>query len=101
MKEITKTQVIELMDKINRDGIDNCHYDIVYVMEECEQCEVFAGGDHDTVEPGTYCVVYSSDSDFEDVPFTKEWINSELTEENIDIFCTECGLAVAICLDKD
>ena len=28
MKEITKQQVIELMDKINRDGIDNTHYEI-------------------------------------------------------------------------
>lgn len=101
MKEITKQLVIELMDKINRDGIDNTHYDIVYVQEECEQREVFAGcNDILLVEPGTYCVVYSRDSDFGDIPFTKEWVNSELSEENIDIFYTESGLAAIICLDK-
>ena len=55
MKEITKQQVIELMDKINRDGIDNTHYDIVHVQEECEQKEAFAGcNDILLVEPGTY-----------------------------------------------
>lgn len=101
MKEITKQQVIELMDKINRDGIDNTHYDIVHVQQECEQKEAFAGcNDILLVGPGTYCVVYSGESDFGDIPFTMDWVNSELSEENIDIFYTENGLAVIICLDK-
>lgn len=102
MEEITKQQVIELMDKINRDGIDNTHYDIVHVQEECEQKEAFAGcNDILLVESGTYCVVYSGGSDFGDIPFTMGWVNSELSEENIDIFYTENGLAVIICLDKE
>lgn len=36
MEEIIKQQLVELMDEINRDGIDNTHYDIVHVQEECE-----------------------------------------------------------------
>lgn len=101
MKEITKAQVIGLMDSINRDGIDNGRYDIVKVHERCASSERIVCGDERMLEPGTYCVVYSDEPDLSDYSFVSKFVDEDLKEDNIDIILGDETNILIICLEQN
>lgn len=98
MKEITKKQMIGLMDSINREGIDNSRYTIVENCERCACSEKIACEDDSILEPGVYCVIYSDEPDFSDMPFLSKWIDENLTEDNIEILLSDETNILIICL---
>lgn len=99
MKEITKAQVIDLMNVLNVDGVDNEHSDIVTPITARDSQELLGGDISITLQPGAYCVVYSSEADLSDFPSVQKWINTKLTEDNIEIIPNGDYNMFVICLD--
>lgn len=100
MKAISKAQVIDLMDKINREGMDNSHWNInVHISDT--NAEKFYGADGADVmlKPGSYCAIWFDEGDFSDFPSLSKWIDKSLTEENIVLLDNGRGWIVLICLD--
>lgn len=103
MKEISKEQIIDLMDKINVDGVDNTQYDIhVFVFprkpEEWYDCEESGCED---LQPGAYCALWVDDTECSNMPSVGKWINSALKPDNIQILSVNGSdmWIVLICLD--
>lgn len=99
MKEITKMQVIGLMDSINREGIDNSHYDI-RVDTDVKSSKDLWGGDWDIpLQRGSYCAIYAEEADLSDLTFVGRWIDENLAEDNFDIVFNGEGAILIVCLD--
>lgn len=99
MKEITKAQVIDLMNALNVDGVDNEHSDIVTPVTARDSQELLGGDISVTLQPGAYCVVYFGEADLSDFPSVQKWINTTLTEDNIEIIPNGDYSMLVICLD--
>lgn len=103
MKEISKEQVIDLMNRINVDGVDNTQYDIhVFVSpskpEEWYDCE---DSGCENLQPGAYCALWVDDTDCSNMPSVGKWINSALKPDNIQILSVNGSdmWIVLICLE--
>lgn len=102
MKEISKAQVIGLMDKIQQSGIDNSRYTIDVLVTERNLFERYGGDDFDaTLKPGAYCVIWFNEVDCSDEPIISNWIDASLKEENIEYVSkkNDDGCIIIICLD--
>lgn len=99
MKEIAKAQVIDLMNALNVDGVDNSHSAIVTPVTARDSQELLGGDISVTLQPGAYFVVYSDEADLSDFPSVQKWINTKLTEDNIEIIPNGDYSIFVICLD--
>ena len=103
MKEISKTQVIDLMNNIRRDGVDSGEYDIdIFAFprkpEEWYGCEDSGCGD---LQPGAYCALWVDDTDCSNMPSVGKWIDNSLESDNIQLLSVEDSdkWIVLICLN--
>ena len=103
MKAISKTQVIDLMDNINRDGVDNTQYSIdVFVSpvkpEKWYDCE---DSGCENLQPGAYCALWVDDTDCSNMPSVGKWINKYLESDNIQLLSVNDSdmWIVLICLE--
>lgn len=99
MKEISKAQVIDLMNVLNRDGVDNSHCDINTFTSETDPHTYYGADEDDKLEPGKYCAVWFDEDDYSDFPNVLNWINENLTEENVALLECEESSIILICLD--
>ena len=99
MKEIAKAQVIDLMNALKVDGVDNSHSVIVTPVTARDSQELLGGDISVTLQPGAYCVIYSGEADLSDFPSVQKWINTKLTEDNIEIIPNGDYSMFVICLD--
>lgn len=100
MKQITKIQVIELMDAICCDGMDNSNYNLSCVIQDRNSQELYGGEDGIILKPGAYCAIYSGEYDLSDFPKVAKFINNHLSEDNFElIFNGDNGSIFIICLD--
>lgn len=100
MKAISKAQVIDLMDNINREGMDNSHWDINVRISETNADKFYdADGAGVILKPGAYCAIWFDEDDFSDFPSLNKWIDNSLTEENIVLLDNGKGWIVLICLE--
>ena len=103
MKAISKTQDIDLMDNINRDGVDNMQYSIdVFVSsrkpEKWYDCE---DSGWENLQPGAYCALWVDDTDCSNMPSVGKWINKYLESDNIQLLSVNDSdmWIVLICLE--
>lgn len=103
MKAISKTQVIDLMNNINRDGVDNTQYSIdIFVSshkpEEWYDCE---DSGCENLQPGAYCALLVDDTDCSNMPSVGKWINKYLESDNIQLLSVNDSdmWIVLICLE--
>lgn len=101
MKQITKAQVIDLMDKIQRDGVDNTQYSIdTFVApvnpEKWYGCEDTGCED---LQPGAYCALWVEDIECSNMPSVGKWIDKKLSDDNICLMDSGKGWMILICLD--
>jgi len=99
MKAISKAQVIDLMDVLNKDGVYNSNYSIDVFVRDVDVSRHYGADGVDTLKPGAYCAVWFDESDFSDFPNVDKWINSKLTDENIALLDNGEGWIIIICLD--
>lgn len=100
MKAISKVQVIDLMNNINREGMDNSHWNINVHIRETNAEEFYgADGADEILKPGAYCAVWFDEDDFSDFPSLNKWMDNSLSEENLVLLDNGKGWIVLICLD--
>lgn len=100
MKAISKEQVIDLMNNINREGMDTAHWGIdVHIRETNADKFYGADGAGMMLKPGAYCAIWSDEDDFSDFPTITKWIDNSLTQENILLLDNGKGWIVLICLE--
>lgn len=92
MKEISKEQVIDLMNRINVDGVDNTQYDIHVFVSPSKP---------ENLQPGAYCALWVDDTDCSNMPSVGKWINSALKPDNVQVMSVRGSdmWIVLICLD--
>ena len=101
MKAISKTQIIDLMININRDGVDNTQYSIDIFVSPVKPEKWYDGIDTgcEDLQPGAYCALWVDDTDCSNMPSVGKWIDKKLTEENIVLFDNGKGWIILICLE--
>ena len=101
MKAINKAQVIDLMDKIQRDGVDNTHYSVDTFVSSVNPAKWYGCEDFciSTLQPGAYCALWIDDTECSNMPTVGKWIDQRLSDENILLMDADKGWCVLICLD--
>ena len=100
MEAISKVQVLDLMNNINREGMDNSHWNInAHISDTSAEKFYGADGADEILKPGIYCAIWFDEDDFSDFPSLNKWIDKSLTEENIAILDNGKGWIVLICLE--
>lgn len=101
MKAITKAQVIDLLDVINRDDEIMINSDIISLSEEKDMSELFFDvvRDGDMLPAGRYFVLCFEEVDMSDFPVVTDWVNGNLSEDNIEIEIGREYAYLIICLD--
>lgn len=102
MKAISKVQVIDLIDKINKDGADNTQWSLQPVVRAVDADEFFhtCGDTGEVLQPGAYCALWVDDTECSNMPIVGKWIDKSLTDENIVILDNgSAGWIILICLD--
>ena len=101
MKELTKQQIISVMEMLLSDG-DSRNYDIVTIKEEMTAADLFVSDNPATgeviLQPGKYLTVYACDYDFEEYPhLTKYLMQGEVEFKALD---TNLSIAILLCLER-
>lgn len=101
MKAINKGQVIDLMQKIQIDEVENDKFSVDFLVKPTDSAKFYgvANAFPPTLPPGAYCVLWTDDCEFSDMPFVGKWINEKLTCDNLCFMNAYEGYAIAICLD--
>lgn len=101
MKAISKTQVIDLMNNINRDGVSNESYTIDVFVSPVKPEKWYDSIDTgcEDLQPGAYCALWVDDSDCSNMPSVGKLIDKKLTKENIVLLDNEKGWIILICLE--
>lgn len=104
MKQITKAQIVELMENILSDGIDYSSYHIERYSQpisiEKSLGFMIEGDEH--IISGNYCVICADSLKCENIPNISEWIYEKLADDNYMIFAPKRGKEVyfVICLEQ-
>ena len=104
MKQITKAQIVELMENILSDGIDYSSYHIERYSQpisiEKSLGFMIEGDEH--IVSGNYCVICADSLECENIPNISEWIYDKLADDNYMIFAPKRGKEVyfVICLEQ-
>ena len=104
MKQITKAQIVELMENILSDGIDYSRYHIERYSQpisiEKSLGFMIEGDEH--IISGNYCVICADSLECENIPNISEWIYEKLSDDNYMIFAPKRGKEVyfVICLEQ-
>ena len=99
MKAITKAQIIDLMSILNKEDVDNSHYNIDVHIRDTDVSRFYGADGVDTLKPGAYCAIWFDEPDFSDFPSLNKWIETKLSDENIALLDNGEGWIILICLD--
>lgn len=101
MKQITKEQVIDLMNKINVDGVDNTQWTINAFVAPVKPEKWYGANDTgcDKLQPGAYCALWVDDTECSNMPTVGKWIDEKLSDDNICLLDIDGGWIVLVCLD--
>ena len=102
MKELTKEQIISVMEMLLLDGASRSDYSIVTVEEQMAVGDLFVTDNLATKEvvlqPGKYLTVYACDYDFEEYPhLTKYLMRGEVEFKALD---TNLSIVILLCLES-
>ena len=104
MKQITKAQIVELMENILSDGIDYSSYHIERYSQpiSIEKSLGFMIDGDEHIISGNYCVICADSLKCENIPNISEWIYEKLADDNYMIFAPKRGKEVyfVICLEQ-
>lgn len=104
MKQITKAQIVELMENILSDGIDYSSYHIERYSQpiSIEKSLGFMIDGDEHIISGNYCVICADSMKCENIPNISEWIYEKLADDNYMIFAPKRGKEVyfVICLEQ-
>lgn len=98
MKELSKSQVIDVFQMIEKDGLSNDEYVIFDVWENSTLSVYLSTDNVYTLEAGRYLAVFSEDYDFINIPNLFKYCKDldsdlcdgvEITDGVVHIFCLE------------
>lgn len=101
MKELTKEQLISVMEMLLSDG-DSRNYDIVTIEEEMTAADLFVSDNPATgevnLQPGKYLTVYACDYDCEEHPHLMRYLMRG--EVEFKVLETNLSIVVLLCLER-
>ena len=99
MKELSKSQVIDVFFMIEEDGLSNNEYVIFDVWENSTLSEYLSTDNVYTLESGRYLAVFSEDYDFSNIPALFKYCKN-LDSDLCDIVDAIDGVVHIFCLQK-
>ena len=101
MKELTKQQLISVMEMLLLDG-DSRNYDIVTIEKEMTAADLFVSDNPATVEvilqPGKYLTAYACDYDCEEHPHLMRYLMRG--EVEFKVLETNLSIVILLCLER-
>ena len=99
MKELSKSQVIDVFSMIEEDGLSNCEYVIFDVLEKSVLSVYLSTDNVYTLEAGRYLAVFSEDYDFSNIPALFKYCKN-LDSDLCDVVDAIDGVVTIFCLEK-
>ena len=101
MKAISKAQVIDLMDVLNKEGVDNTQWAINTFVAPVKPEKWYGANDTgcENLQPGAYCALWVDDTECSNMPSVGKWIDKKLGDDNIALLDYKEGWIIIICLD--
>lgn len=99
MKELSKSQVIDVFSMIEEDGLSNGEYVIFDVLEKSVLSVYLSTDNVYTLEAGRYLAVFSEDYDFSNIPALFKYCKN-LDSDLCDVVESRDGVVHIFCLEK-
>ena len=99
MKELSKSQVIDVFSMIEEDGLSNGEYVIFDVWEKSVLSVYLSTDNVYTLEAGRYLAVFSEDYDFSNIPALFKYCKN-LDSDLCDVVDAIDGVVHIFCLEK-
>ena len=99
MKELSKSQVIDVFHMIEKDGLSNNDYVIFDVWENSTLSVYLSTDNVYTLEAGRYLSVFSEDYDFGNIPALFKYCKN-LDSDLCDVVEAGDGVVHIFCLEK-
>ena len=101
MTELSKVEIIDLINNINIDGISNEQYTLYPLISEKDSVAVFGGeeGTGVTLAPGAYLAVWFRESDLGDFPRIRDYANN-LDDDKFELVPNEDGKILIFMLGR-
>ena len=101
MKELTKQQLISVMEMLLLDG-DSRNYDIVTIEKEMNVADLFVTDNPATgevgLQPGKYLTAYACDYDCEEHPHLMKYLMRG--EVEFKVLETNLSIVILLCLER-
>lgn len=99
MKELSKSQVIDVFSMIEEDGLSNGEYVIFDVLEKSVLSVYLSTDNVYTLEAGRYLAVFSEDYDFSNIPALFKYCKN-LDSDLCDVVESRDCVVHIFCLEK-
>lgn len=99
MKELSKSQVIDVFSMIEEDGLSNGEYVIFDVLEKSVLSVYLSTDNVYTLEAGRYLAVFSEDYDFSNIPALFKYCKN-LDSDLCDVVESRDGVVHIFFLEK-
>ena len=101
MKELTKQQLVSVMEMLLLDG-DSRNYDIVTIEKEMTAADLFVSDNPATggviLQPGEYLTAYACDSDCEAHPHLMKYLMRG--EVEFKVLDANLSIVILLCLER-
>ena len=101
MKELTKQQLISVMEMLLLDG-DSRNYDIVTIEKEMTSADLFVSDNPATgeviLQPGKYLIAYACDYDCEEHPHLMKYVMRG--EVEFKVLDSNLSIVILLCLER-
>ena len=102
MKELTKQQLISVMEMLLLDG-DSRNYDIVTIEKEMTAADLFVSDNPATreviLQPGKYLTAYACDYDCEEHPHLMKYLMRG--EVEFKVLDANLSIVILLCLERN